>query len=145
MKGEATPEEAVEIESDDQTDKTALFDLSDPNHKIIESAIREALRKPEGELTKPDLDKVTELRLDDNQLTDVTPLKDLTQLTVLDLNDNQLIDVTPLKNLTQLTLLGLSGNQLTEAQIDELKNALPELQNQQQPQEVTALIPPPLI
>ena len=56
VKGEATPEEAVEIESADQPDKTALFDLSDPNHKIIESAIREALGKPEGELTKADLD-----------------------------------------------------------------------------------------
>ena len=72
-------------------------------------------------------DRLTDLLLINNQLTDVTPLKDLTQLTNLLLNNNQLTDVTPLKNLTQLTLLGLSGNQLTEAQIDELKNALPEL------------------
>jgi hypothetical protein len=93
----ATPEEAVEIESADQPDKTALFDLSDPNHKIIESAIREALENPEGELTKADLDKVTELSLGYNQLTDVTALKDLTQLTVLWLEGNQLTDVTALK------------------------------------------------
>ena len=136
MKGEdapaeteaATPEEAVEIESADQTDKTALFDLSDPNHKIIESAIREALGNPEGELTKADLDEVTELNLRSNQLTDVTALKDLTQLTVLYLFDNQLTDVTPLKDLTQLTVLHLFDNQLTDVtalkdltQLTELK------------------------
>jgi hypothetical protein len=46
--------------------------------KIIEAAIREAAGKPTGELTKADLEKVTQLFLGGNQLTDVKGLEKLT-------------------------------------------------------------------
>ena len=124
--------------------------------KFIEAAIRKAAKKPTGELTKADLEKVTWLNLDDNQLTDVTALqeltqlkelylynnqltqvtglKELTQLTSLYLNGNQLTDVTALKELTQLTRLWLRGNpDLTKAQIDELKKALPKCEIKSNP------------
>jgi len=81
--------------------------------KIIETAIRKAIKKPTGELTKADLEKVTKLILDNNQLTDVTALKELTQLTRLLLSGNRLTDVTVLKELTQLTEVNLTRNQLT--------------------------------
>ncbi len=116
---------------------------------VIEAAIRKAAKKPTGELTKVNLEKVTWLSLSYNQLTDVTALKELTQLTVLGLGDNQLTDVTALKELTQLTRLWLNRNQLTDitalkgltqltrldlndnpaltkAQIAELQKALPK-------------------
>jgi|TARA_B100001971_G_scaffold204578_1_gene220891 hypothetical protein len=48
--------------------------------KIIEAAIRKELKKPTGELTKTDYEKVTELVLYRNQLTDVKGLEKLTQL-----------------------------------------------------------------
>ena len=38
---------------------------------IVEKAIREELKKPTGELTEADLEKVTELELKQNQLTEV--------------------------------------------------------------------------
>ena len=48
----------------------------------IEVAIRKAAKKPTGELTKADLEKVTELHLQDNQLTEVPKgLEKLTKLT----------------------------------------------------------------
>ena len=122
-------------------------EIADP---IVEAAIRNhrAVKKPTGELTKADLEKVTELhiqytgltsveglekltqltwlRLMDNQLTDVTGLEKLTQLKELDLSDNQLTDVKGLKKLTQLILLWLNDNpDLTKAQIAELQKALP--------------------
>jgi Leucine-rich repeat (LRR) protein len=116
---------------------------------VIEGAIRLQIKKPEGELTEADLEKVGELYLDDksltsmeglekctqlwnldlnsNQLTDVKGLENLTQLEVLDLDHNQLTDVKGLEKLTQLTLLYLENNpDLTKAQIDELKKALPK-------------------
>ena len=116
--------------------------------KVIEAAIREAAKKPTGELTKTDYEKVTTLYLGDNQLTDVKGLENLTRLTVLQLDDNQLTDVKGLEKLTQLKQLFLDRNQLTsvkglekltqlevlllqlnpdltKAQIDELKKALP--------------------
>ena len=40
----------------------------------IEAKIREAINKPEGELTKADLEKVTDLNLENNQLTSVVTI-----------------------------------------------------------------------
>ncbi len=54
----------------------------------IEVAIREELKKPTGELTKADLEKVNSLDIRSNQLTDVTVLKELTQLVELNLGGN---------------------------------------------------------
>ena len=118
--------------------------------KVIEAAIRKAAKKPTGELTKADLEKVTRLFLyskkltevpkglekltqleglflDDNQLTDVNGLEKLTQLELLYLYENQLTSVKGLEKLTQLTRLYLRDNPaLTKAQIDELQKALPK-------------------
>ena len=129
-----------------QPSKAIPANIDDP---ILEKAIREQLEKPEGELTKADLEKVTRLELDDNQLTELPKgLEKLTKLEVLILADNQLTDVKGLEKLTQLTYLSLVGNQLTDvkglenltqlkhlnlndnpaltkAQIDELQKALP--------------------
>ena len=94
--------------------------------KVIEAAIRKAAKKPTGELTEADLEKVTRLSLIDEQLTDVKGLEKLTQLTILNLRDNQLTDVKGLEKLTQLKGLNLKDNpDLTKAQIDRLKKALP--------------------
>ena len=93
----------------------------------IEAAIRKAAKKPTGELTQADLEKVTKLNLGGNKLTDVKGLEKLTQLTHLNLTSNKLTSVTGLENLTQLTHLYLENNpDLTKAQIDELQKALPK-------------------
>jgi hypothetical protein len=121
--------------------------------KVIENVIREAAKKPTGELTKADYEKVRNLlfgrflqkkqlssvkglenltqlqmlTLYGNQLTSVKGLEKLTQLKVLELTNNQLIDVTGLEKLTQLTSLLLQNNpDLTKAQIAQLKKALPK-------------------
>ena len=94
---------------------------------IVEEAIRKELKKLEGELTEADLDKVRELILSDNQLTDVTELKKLTQLKRLWLPDELTEVPRGLERLTQLKELYLDHNpDLTKAQIDELKKALPK-------------------
>jgi len=68
-----------------------------------------------GELTEADLEKVTVLNLDLNQLTEIPKgLEKLTQLTELSLYDNQLTSVKGLEKLTQLTWLSLERNQLTD-------------------------------
>ena len=51
--------------------------------KVIEAAIRKAAKKPTGELTKADLEKVTNLDLSGRQLTEVPKsLEKLTQFKV---------------------------------------------------------------
>ena len=99
--------------------------IADP---IVEKAIRAAIKKPEGELTKSDLDKVTALRFYANKLTEMPKeLEKLTQLEYLALGLNQLTSVNGLEKLTQLEELDLRDNpDLTKAQIDELQKALPK-------------------
>ena len=82
---------------------------------IVEAAIRKELRKPIGELTKADLEKVTHLNLYGRQLTELPKgLEKLTQLRSLYLSGNQLTDVKGLEKLTQLTYLNLISNKLTD-------------------------------
>ncbi|SVC76338.1 uncharacterized protein METZ01_LOCUS329192, partial [marine metagenome] len=57
--------------------------------KVIEAAIRKAAKKPTGELTKADLEKVTSL-LFRKGLTGVKGLEKLNKLTYLDLANNKL-------------------------------------------------------
>ena len=77
--------------------------IADP---IVEKAIRKRLKKPKGELTKADLEKVTKLFfVGVSRLTDVKGLEKLTQLKRLSLTDNP---------------------ELTKAQITELQEALPK-------------------
>jgi len=86
------------------TSTTWGSDPSDPNNAKIEAAIRIAAGKPGGELTKADLEKVTQLYLYNNQLTFVKGLEKLTQLTYLNIINNP---------------------DLTKAQVAELQKALP--------------------
>ena len=80
----------------------------------IEAAIRKAAKKPTGELTQADLEKVTKLNLGGNKLTDVKGLEKLTKLKELYLAKNQLTNVKGLEKLWQLTRLHLHSNQLTD-------------------------------
>ena len=75
--------------------------------KVIEAAIRKAAKKPTGELTEADLEKVKDLRRS--------------------LFRKQLTDIKGLEKLTRLILLNLYFNpDLTKAQIAELQKTLPK-------------------
>jgi sulfatase modifying factor 1 len=56
----------------------------------------------------------TELDLDQNNISDLTPLAGLTNLKVLDLNQNNISDLTPLSGLTNLKMLTLRGNNISD-------------------------------
>ena len=91
--------------------------------KFIEVAIRKRIKKPVGELTDVDLEKVKKLDIHQRKLTDVKGLKKLTQLKTLWLGRNQLTDVKGLENLSQLAELQLQDNQLTDVKgLEKLTN-----------------------
>ena len=86
--------------------------IADP---IVEKAIRKRLKKPKGELTKADMEKVTRLGIENKNLTDVPEgLGNLSQLTYLSLALNQLTNVEGLEKLTKLKTLSLVQNNLTD-------------------------------
>jgi internalin A len=60
------------------------------------------------------LSRMTELDLEDNQITDFSFLGSLTNLTTLNLYYNQITDFSFLGSLTNLTTLYLSSNQITD-------------------------------
>lgn len=82
--------------------------------KNLEKVIREVINKPTGDIFKSDVEEIIEIDLSNNQITDITPLKNLTNLTTLGLSANQIIDITPLKNQTNLSDLYLFENQIID-------------------------------
>ena len=103
---------------------------SQANQKlIVEKAIRESLKKPEGELTEAELGKITMLnliktRITDEGLKEVAKLQNLKELSL----DNTKITDTGLKDvakLQKLCWLDLRHTQATKAGVAELQKALP--------------------
>ena len=130
------------------TSTSWVSDSTDLNNVKIETAIRKTIKKPEGELTKADLDKVKTLVITGQELTSLESLEKLTQLENLNVFNNNLIDANGLEELTQLQQVNLGINllsdvkalgkikqllvlnlgnnpNLTRAQIAELQKALP--------------------
>ena len=60
------------------------------------------------------------LWLNNNQISDVSPLQNLTSLLKIELYGNQISDVSPLQNLTSLLHLNLGGNQISD--VSSLQN-----------------------
>jgi len=56
--------------------------------------------------------KLTELYLDGNLITDISPLSGLIKLTKLYLDNNKISDISPLSGLTALTYLDLNYNDM---------------------------------
>ncbi|MEO1971420.1 MAG: DUF1588 domain-containing protein, partial [Pirellulaceae bacterium] len=93
------------------------------SHAAIISAIRERIRKPEGELTQADYDRVTFLNLQGKGLVDISPLRKLTKLKNLRLDYNDLTDISSLANAVEIDKLELTGNRLKSlAPVAQMKN-----------------------
>jgi hypothetical protein len=91
-----------------------------------------------------ELKNLTLIELSKNQITDLSPLKELKNLTQIDLSQNQITDLSPLKELKNLTQIDLSHNQITDlSPLKELKNlTYIDLENNQikeLPEEILAL------
>ena len=105
-----------------QTKATPEKLIADP---IVEKKIRRQLKKPEGELTEADLEKVTQLVFGGTKITDVG-LKEVAKLKNLDrlyLNAETQITDAGLKEIAEmqnLTWLGLHDTKITDAGLKEV-------------------------
>ncbi len=50
------------------------------------------------------------LKLNENEISDISPLKELTKLEYLEIQRNRIVDIKPLEKLTNLTFLKLYNN-----------------------------------
>ena len=99
------------------------FDPNNPDHRVIEAAIRKAISKPEGIITDEDFLKVKRLHLSDGKLKDISLLSKLVAVEDLNLGRNKLGDLGPLSGLKSINTLNLSGNQITDLRpIEALEN-----------------------
>lgn len=112
--------------------------VQDPN---LEIAIRDVLQKYDGELSKEDLsqldtlyqtqkgltisslkgleyaDNLYSLYLENNNISDVSPLSNLPKLTKLALGMNKLTDISALGSLPSLTNLSLNHNEIDDVSV----------------------------
>ena len=97
---------------------------------IVEEAIRKELKKPEGKLTKADLEKVTRLGLVSTKISDagLKELAKLKRLGLLYLSGTQITDagLKELAKIKQLTELTLINTKVTKAGAAELQEARPK-------------------
>lgn len=102
--------------SDEDPDASVmhLFDAAKPADQKVMAAVRIALRKPVGDLTRGDLDKVTELKVREAEISDVSLFVEMRNLEDLNLNKNKITDLTPLTKLANLKKLSVCFNQITD-------------------------------
>jgi Leucine-rich repeat (LRR) protein len=94
---------------------------------IIREAVARKLGKKPQDLATGDYERITELDLSNTQLSNIEPLKMLSNLQKLDLSGTQASNIESLKGLSNLKELDLHGTQVSKQQVDEPKQALPEL------------------
>ncbi|WP_024833258.1 Ig-like domain-containing protein [Ruminiclostridium josui] len=102
----------------------------------LEKVVRSAISKPTGDIFKSDMLNITYLDakylditslegiqyaknlsmlyLTDNQIEDISQLRELTNLEYLFLNYNKISNLAPLEKLSKLYILSLSSNQITD-------------------------------
>lgn len=79
----------------------------------LKHAINKYLRRNlDGELTRRELSKMTELYLNFSDISDLDGIQYCTSLTTLELQGNKLTDITPLGSLKELRQLAININQI---------------------------------
>jgi hypothetical protein len=93
------------------------------NDAVLEAGVREAMNKPEGDITIEEAEAVTELTLgiewqqyipEETQIKDISGLEHFRNLTSLDLSFHAITDISLLAGLTKLTALSLGGNPIAD-------------------------------
>ena len=98
--------------------RVSWFD--DPN---LESAVREALGRPQGPLTPEDFATLTYLRANQKDIRSLAGIEYFAILLKLELYNNRIVDLTPISQLKNLNTLGLIDNEIDDlTPISQLKN-----------------------
>lgn len=88
-----------------QVNKPVSFD-----NPQIESGVRQALNRPEGNIYQRQLLSIVDLDLSNKKISDLHGIEQLSNLIELDLQNNQIRDISNLANLAKLKKLNLKNN-----------------------------------
>ena len=80
----------------------------------IEAAVREALDKPEGVISRYALSAITELWISESGIQDLTGLEHCVNLERLGLDGNNISDISALAGLTNFGVLYLENNNISD-------------------------------
>jgi len=89
---------------------TVIITFSDAN---LEKVIRVQINKPTGDIFKSDVEKITSLKAESLEITNLSGIENLTSLNALDLDSNQISNIESLKGLTKMNSLDLNDNQIS--------------------------------
>jgi Leucine-rich repeat (LRR) protein len=78
----------------------------------LEKAVREAIKRPEGEMYKNDLTEILSLNADGRNISSLEGIENLTNINSLSLAKNYIVDITPLCILDKLSYLNLYNNRV---------------------------------
>lgn len=85
--------------------------IPDPN---LKAAIRETINKPQGAITESELEGITEIEANNQDIAELRGLEYCANLQRLELRNNQITDISALAGASNLSYLALSGNQITD-------------------------------
>ncbi|WP_018250211.1 InlB B-repeat-containing protein [Orenia marismortui] len=120
-------ENPIIISLDKEKDITAVFGERLIKDKNLEEAIREEINKPEGILTKEDLEQITKLEAEDCEIKSLEGLEYLKNLEHLNLNNNGILDPSVVCLLEDLKTVNLKNNKINEAIFAKEMKSLQEL------------------
>lgn len=99
-------------EKDDEPKKSILGEpQSLQGTKDFKFAVTRGIKSIKGLEYAKNLEK---LKLNENEISDISPLKDLTKLKYLEIQRNRIVDIKPLENLKNLEFLKLYNNLIEE-------------------------------
>ena len=91
--------------------------------RALEVAIRSALELEEGPILEQHMVSLTQLDVDELDISDLSGLESAVNLEVLELGDNDIVDLSPLAGLSKLSDLSLYGNEIADvAALQNLEN-----------------------
>ena len=121
--GCSAKQEEQTLPDDVQTDKPEEADIVVFADPLLESMVREAIGKSEGDITIEEAEAVTELKLsidwqqapaEGSQIKDISGLENFTNLENLELHFHAITDISPLEGLVKLNSLSLGGNPVAD-------------------------------
>lgn len=113
-------------------DYVRVYEMRKPKEvEVKDTQLRKLLNEKLGEklgttrtanqkITDVELEKLTDLNLDNSNITDLTGIEAAKNLQNLSLNHNSISDLSPLSGLTSLKTLSLNGNKITD--LNPLRN-----------------------